>query len=286
MGRAVKDQDDSPLVEDQFLGLREPFMVPAVTRWLWGAAVVVSAVAVAEGLAMPTPTATPTSAAGTSREARAEVMRREPPETLVALGLKAVQELGTYSYRLKKQERVGGTLLPEQEIHLFVRETPFAVRLHYLKGPSAGRKVAFAPAVNAQQFRVRESGMLSYTGAWWIDVDSGLAKADSNHTVREAGLGPLLARFARDQAQARQVGGYAITHEGFDPRGHWCIFLVAPNEGAGFDSAKTRICTDLDLGLPMRVETYNLKGELLERYELSQVAKYTATAEFFEPAKL
>ncbi len=257
-------------------------MVRSVKAWLLSAAVLGGVAAADDSV---TGTATP-GAAPSSKEARAELMRKEPPETLVAIGQKAVAELGTYSYRLKKQERVGGALLPEQEIHLFVRESPFAVRLHYLKGPSSGRKVAFTPSVNEKQFRVRESGMLSYTGAWWIDVDSGLAKADSNHTVREAGLGPLLARFAKDQAQARQVGGYAITHEGFDPRGHWCIFLVAPNNGAGFDSAKTRICTDLEQGLPMRVETYDLKGELLERYELSQVTKFSPSAEFFEPTKL
>lgn len=258
-------------------------MVRAVKVRLVSAVLVVGGIAGGEELL--TATASPASSP-TSKEARAEIMRREPPETLVGLGQKAVAELGPYSYRLKKQERVGGTLLPEQEIHLFVRESPFAVRLHYLKGPSSGRKVSYAPDKNATQFRVREAGMLSYTGAWWIDVDSGIAKADSNHTVRDAGLGPLLARFTRDLAQARQVGGYAITHEGFDPRGHWCIFLVAPNNGAGFDSAKTRICTDLEAGLPMRVETYDLKGELIERYEMSQIAKFSPTAEFFEPSKL
>jgi hypothetical protein len=222
----------------------------------------------------------------TSREEVAQALRTMAPEELVARGQQAVQALGTYTYRMLKQERVNGVLLPEDEIQTFVRERPFAVRLHYLKGPSAGRRVAWAPAVRADEFRVREAGMLSYTGSWWIGVDDGLAKRDSNHTIREAGMGPLLNRFAKDQAMAKPLGGYSFTHEGWDARGHWCTFLLAPNKGKGFDSAKTRICTDPDLRLPMKVETFTIDDQLIERYVMSKLVKHVATDEFFDPAKL
>ena len=218
-----------------------------------------------------------------SREQLEQAMRETPVDRLIQMGQSAASALGTYSYRMRKQERVKGELLQVQEIITTVREAPFSVRLEYVKGDGKGRRVLFNPTVRKQQFRVREAGFLSIFGALWIDVDSGLAKKDSNHTIREAGFGNLLARFARDFQKAAPLGGFAVKHEGWNPDGHFCSLWMAPNNGVGFDSAKTRICTDLTTGMPSDVESWDLKGTVLEKYEFSEVSKQTVAAIFFQP---
>lgn len=246
-------------------------------RWLLVGLFLLGAVASAQDGGVGTPL---------TKEETTKWMQSLRPEALIELGLGAARELTIYTYRMMKQERVNGTLLPEDEIQVFVRENPFAVRLHFLKGPAAGRKVAYAPAIRPDELRVREAGFLSFTGAWWIEIDSALAKADTNHTVRETGLRQLMARFEKDLALAKPQGGYQFKHEGWNERGLWCSFLTAPNEGRGFGAPKTRICNDVERRLPMKVQTFSHNGDLQESYEMWNVQPYSGGADFFNPEKL
>lgn len=220
-----------------------------------------------------------------SKDELAAFMRDTPGEDMVKMGLRAVSALGTYSYTMKKQERVGGKLLDEQQIVTTLRESPFAVRLEFVAGPSKGRKVIYNPAVKADEFRVREAGFFSIAGRLWISLESGLAKKDSNHTIKESGLGNLLHRFERDQARAKEKGGLTVKQEGWDAKGMYCAMYVMPNKGAGFDSASTRICTDIAAGIPARVEGYDASGTLLERFEFVGVKKASPGEDAFDPDK-
>lgn len=220
-----------------------------------------------------------------SKDELATFMTTTPSEALVKMGQKAVASLGTYTYTMTKQERVGGKLLDEQQITTTLRESPFAVRLEFVAGPAKGRKVIYNPAVKADEFRVREAGFFSIAGRLWISLDSGLAKKDSNHTVKESGLVNLLRRFERDQAKAKTNGGMTIKHEGWDAKGYYCSLYVMPNKGAGFDSASSRICTDVAAGVPVRVEGFDASGALLERFEFSNVKKASVGDDTFDPDK-
>lgn len=213
------------------------------------------------------------------------IVKETPQAKLLSMGIRIIQGVNTYSYRMLKQERVRGALLPEQTIDVYVRETPFAVRLHYVKGPGAGRKVVFNPSVRASEFRVREAGFLSVAGAIWLNVDSSFAKADSNHTVREAGIGTLLARLIRDTERAKPLGGFSLSPEGWNDRGEYCGSYLSPPATPPFDYATTRICTDLLSGVPMKVEGYGPKGELLEKWHFFDYKPDTYPTEFFDPEK-
>lgn len=222
---------------------------------------------------------------GVDRELAEKVMRETPPIELIAMGREAVSALGPYRYRMAKQERVNGELLPVQDIDMYVQEKPFAVRLHYVGGPAKGRKVLYNSAERKDDFRVREAGFLGVFGAVWISVDSGMAKKDSNHTVKEAGMGPLLDRFTADLRKAESIGGMKVTHDGWKGDGRWCTVYVAPNGGKGFDAAKSRICTDVDTRLPAKVEAYDAAGVLTEQYEFRDVKSVMHPAKFFDPAE-
>lgn len=221
----------------------------------------------------------------TSREALEQLMKETPQGKLLAMGQRIILGVNTYSYRMVKQERVRGELLPEQTIEVFVRESPFAVRLHYVKGPGAGRKVLFNPSVRATEFRVHEAGFLSVAGAIWLNVDSSFAKSDSNHTVKEAGIGPLVGRLIRDTERAKPLGGFSLVPEGWNTAGEYCGAYLSPAATPPFDYAKTRICTDLMSGVPMKVEGYGLKGELLEKWHFFDFKPDRWPSEFFDPDK-
>jgi hypothetical protein len=222
---------------------------------------------------------------GGFKETAEKIMTETPSAELISMGREAVAKLGTYRYRMAKQERVKGELLDTQEIDAFVRQQPFAVRLHYLAGPGKGRKLLYNSKERMEQFRVREAGFLSIAGALWIGVDSDLAKDDTNHTVKEAGMGALLDRFAADLHKAEGLGGMKAVHEGWDTKGLWCTMYIAPNGGKGFAQARARICTDVASRLPARVESFDAGGAVTERYEFSEVKSAVAPDKFFDSAE-
>lgn len=217
----------------------------------------------------------------TTRAEQERLLVATPPELLIATSRRCIEELGTYRYRLRKQERVKGELLEAQDIDATVRETPFAIRLDFVGGPAKGRRVLYNSALRKGEFRVKEAGFLGIAGAVWLDVDSGMAKGDSNHTVVEAGLGNLVRRLDRDLARAKAQGGVGIKHEGWDDQGRYCTMYTMPNQGQGFSAPLTRICTDLAEGIPGRVESYDLKNTLLEKYESTSVQPVKLEAKYF-----
>jgi Protein of unknown function (DUF1571) len=192
-----------------------------------------------------------------------------------------IKELGTYRMKMVAQERVDGTLLDPQEMITTVQETPFAVRLDYASGPGKGRVVLYNSALNKTRFRVRETGFLSIVGAIWLDLDSGFAKKESNHTVLDSGLMNLANRFRRDHLRAEKEGGFVGTHEGWNNKGSWCSLYLSPNGGKGYDTYSTRICTDPLTRYPSKVEGFDSKGRLLERYEFSNVEKVNLPKDYF-----
>jgi hypothetical protein len=216
-----------------------------------------------------------------SKEELENALRNTPPDVLLGLSAQAVASLGTYQYVMVKQERIKGTLQGEQTIRTTIQEDPSAIRLEYLKGPSAGRKLIFNSTVRKDEFRVRESGFLAIMGRLWIPMKSDLTKGDSNHTVAEAGLGALVRRLQADQK--RGGGSITVEHEGWNPAGLFCSLYTLPNGGKGFDNAKTRICTDPQAGVPMKVEGFDAEGKLIERYAFSELKPFTAEKNTFDP---
>jgi len=223
-----------------------------------------------------------------NREALAAQMLRAPPDVLITMGLSNIKKLGTYKYRMVKRERVGGVLLEAQEITTYVREEPWAVRLQYVKGPAAGRQVTYNPVARKDDFRVREVGLLSIAGPMWIALDSPFAKTDSNHTARDASISSLLKRLAFDLERGKKLGGFSTVHEGFNADGAYCMLFTPPKGTGGtvFDHSRTRVCADLEGGVPAVVEGFDDRGNLLEQYLIDRVEPTTLPDWFFDPERL
>jgi hypothetical protein len=220
-----------------------------------------------------------------SKEERERFLQSTPSEQLIAMGARTVAGLGVYQFVMTKQERIDGELRPLTTADVFVREKPFAVRMHFTSGPGAGRRLVFNPSVRKDEFRVREVGIASILGRLWINVDSNLAKKDSRRTIREAGMGNLVTRLKADFDRAAPSGGFAVTHEGWDSAGRYCSMYLSPNGGKGFDNVRTRICTDLEAGLPGKIDGYDEKGALLSHFEFSAWKSAALADEFFDSDK-
>jgi hypothetical protein len=214
------------------------------------------------------------------RQEIGEMIRATPPATLVEIGASAVRELGTYSARLRTEERVKGKMMAPKVMAITVRERPYAVRMEVVDGDKKGRKVLYNEELRKGEFRVREAGILGIK-ALWLDLGSGLARRDTNHSVTEIGFGPIMRNLAADLQKAVPAGGQKRQDEGFDSKGHWCLTFTAPEGAKDLYAQRTRMCLDVALALPVELEVHDRQG-LLERVELTDVRpRITVPPDFF-----
>jgi hypothetical protein len=103
-----------------------------------------------------------------------------------------IDGLSGYTATFKKQERLGGQLLPEQTMTMKVRQRPFAVYLKFL-APKAGKEVLYAEGHH-------ENKVIAHNGDWTrrliprlkVAPDSATALAENRHPITEAGLSNLV----------------------------------------------------------------------------------------------
>ena len=202
----------------------------------------------------------------------AELRATSAPE-LVALGREGVRRLGTYRARLTKQERVGDKVLPPQTLEILMQPAPRALRLEYVEGPKAGRKIIWSDE-RPKQMLVREAGLLGVMSVW-LDVDGRVAHGDTNHAVTELGFGPLLEIVATDLAKAAPYGGHQRRDDGFDPAGRYCLVFIAPQGAPNLYAQRARLCIDPRLGVPVELEVHDRSG-FRERYRYTNVRPHQA----------
>lgn len=189
---------------------------------------------------------------------------------LLSVGRAAATQLGSYSARVVKQERVGGKLLDPQTIDIVIRGSPFGVKANFVGGPAKGRRVLYDSAVKKDEMRVKEAGLLSIAGHVWVGVNSSLARGDSNHPITDFGFGPVVRLLEETFAEAEPLGGFARSNDGFDAQGRFCHTFIGPKGGEKLYATKARICFDTVLAVPVLLEIDDIKGPL-ERYSFADV---------------
>jgi hypothetical protein len=205
-----------------------------------------------------------------SREALAELFAATPPRKLLEAGKASAAQLGTYETRVVKRERVSGALLKPQTIQLAVRQSPRALRMEVLDGPSKGRRVIYDASVKKDEIRVREPGLLGMAGGVWIDLNGGLARGDTNHPLMDFAFTSIIGLLEDCFVKAEAVGGYARKDDGFDAAGRYCITFTAPPAGRNLYATRARICMEPVLALPVLLEIDDARGPL-ERFDFSDV---------------
>ncbi|MFL5321289.1 MAG: DUF1571 domain-containing protein [Myxococcaceae bacterium] len=209
------------------------------------------------------------------------LLRASTPDQLIAQGQKSVAKLGTYSSTLIKRERIKGELLDDQTIKVLIREDPFGARMDYTDGPGKGRRAAYDSSANAKELRVKEAGLFGIVGGVWVDINSSLTRAESNHPITDLGLSSLLRLMKRDVDAAKAQGAtMQQSEQGFDAQNNWCV-TFSPSAGAkNLYASKTRVCMDGEQMLPVIVEVHDKQG-LLETYRWKNVKAEVVASDAF-----
>lgn len=204
-----------------------------------------------------------------TRDPASDSLRDTGTEAIIARARDALRSMGTYRTRLIKTERIKGETRPAQTIEVLVCHTPHAVRLEYVAGPKAGRRVIWRQDRRPSEILVREAGFLGLTSLW-LDSSGGLARGDTNHAVSEIGFAKVLDLMEQDMAKARASGGHVRKDLGRDRNGLYQIEWLAPAGAAGLYARRLRLAIDVNLHLPVDIEVFDSQG-FLERYEYKNV---------------
>ncbi len=206
-------------------------------------------------------------------------------QQLIDKGRARLEAMTTYQCVLTRQERVGQSLLPEEDVVLSIRRDPQAVRLEWNEGPNRGRRVFFSPVETDGLLVVRMPSSL--IPPLRLDPESPMAMNNSRHPISNAGLDPIFADIAKRLVQARQgdttIG--TISYEGQEtPEGlnlpcHKIVRLTLEGE-------TWELYLHPESHLPVLLVGISAKGDLLERHHFQDIRpnpEALADASAFDP---
>jgi hypothetical protein len=225
------------------------------------------------------------------------VQGTEAKMTLLAVlevAARRIDAASAYTVTFKKQERIGGRLLPEQTMAMKVRQRPFAVYLKFL-APKAGKEVLYAEGH-------RKNKVLAHNGDWTrrlvprleVAPDSPTALADNRHPITEAGLSNLARKLvAFRKLDLEDPEAVTILDRTTGPDGRPLLRSIHlhehPNPSRPF--ARIEVLYDPATHFPVQISSYDwpqpgAAGEpLVERYAYhGLVLDPPLTALDFDPA--
>jgi Protein of unknown function (DUF1571) len=214
---------------------------------------------------------------------------RDDAKIILAQAVAKLQGLDAYQVKMQRRERVGGSVLPEEEVLLSIRRKPKAVRLEWVTGSSKGREVIFAPALDAKMIYVHQPSTAVVMPSMKIAVDSPLVMKNSRHTIAEAGFDTILANLQKSKrdADSAGAGGASLEYKGIEKAAgvdRACHhFIRHTASGETWD-----VYLDPRSLLPRLVLAENQQGDLLERYVYSEIRenpKELASAAAFSPSE-
>lgn len=244
-----------------------------------------SGAASAENTLVRTPESTLSRRAGGTADGSPQVSAKHPLSDILAWAEEALEkarDIEDYTCTFWKRERVGGELLPHEQIFLKVRHHPFSVYMRF-DGPASlrGQEVIFVDGQNDAKllaigagFRGRAAGTLR------LHPEGHMAMLGNRYPITEVGFVRMIERLInigrRDtqygecevkEFRQAKVAGQACT----------CVQVVHPVPRRQFLFHVARVYIDHRLGLPMRFEAYAWPEKtggspvLLEEYTLSDV---------------
>ena len=187
-------------------------------------------------------------------------------ETIVAAARARINAMKTYQVAIKRQERVGQTLMPAEEVILSMNREPMAVRLEWPNGPHKGREVIYGGTAGDGLMHVNNSDSLIPVPPLSLAVDSPMVLQFSRHPITDAGFDVIVAKMekALKSTAANPTHG-KITYGGLEDPGELgrpCHKLVRV-----MPSGETwSVYIDPKTKFPALVEAKSPKNELLEHY--------------------
>jgi hypothetical protein len=191
-------------------------------------------------------------------------------DTLVAVG-ERLNGVKCYTATFHKQERIGGTLGPEQTLEMKVRQQPFAVYFKFL-APKPGKEVVYAEGHHDNKVIAHTGGLAGLlVPRLAVPPDHPLALADNRHTITDAGLAKLTAKliaFRRMDLDDEEAVTVLDRTTGTDRRPWLRSLHLHPHKHPGRPFARVEVLYDPETRFPLRIRSYDwpepgYKGDLL-----------------------
>lgn len=197
---------------------------------------------------------------------------------LVAMARAAYAKVADYQCVMIKQERLDGTLGPNQVIDLKVRAAPFSVTMRWAEPKeSEGQEVCYVAGKNDGKMRVKPGGLLGSIGFVSMDPADPRVKKTSRHSITQAGLGHIIETAAAGWAEEKKWGMTAVKLGVFEYAKRKCYRVEMTHDtpaGGRFLHHKNVLYFDQLTALPIRVENYDWPAKPGVAPELLEVFSY------------
>ena len=188
---------------------------------------------------------------------------------------------------MNRQERVGDSLQPAEDVLLSIRRSPRAVLLQWKEGAHQGREVLFSEKETNGMLLVNMADSKIPVPRISLPPDSPLALHNSRHPITEAGFDTIVRNLqktidenkAGDQSHGRIAYAGLEQPELLDHPCHKIVRVTANGEN-------WQVFLDPASKLPALVQANAANGDLLERYLFRTVQPdppELATADAFNP---
>ncbi len=214
---------------------------------------------------------------------RLQVVRLEPPvslpvakpvstpsrdpfaeaEGIIATARARVDAMANYQVQVNRQERVGGALLPAEDVVLSIRREPRAVRLEWLDGSHKGREVIYSTSDPSGLMHVRMAESLIPVPNLALAPDSPLVMRSSRHPITEAGFDTII-RALEKSIVAGRTDPTKVGYPGIETPplvGRPCHKLTQT-----LGDEQWLVYVDAETSLPAMIQATSSSGDLLERY--------------------
>ncbi len=201
-------------------------------------------------------------------------------------GARFLESVEDYSGNFHKEERIGGDLLPRQDIAIKVQHKPhFAVYMKWQNG-ERGRQILYSDHYDDGYMMVKFGGFKRMLPALKIDPKSSLAKAESRYPITDAGVLGMLHQIVADRDRDLRRGhGFSCTRlrdQEFDGRNCYCFMVKYDDMEFSKTYRKNLIMVDSKIHVPLKVrnytwatETENLSDQELDKLTLIEDYSFT-----------
>jgi len=198
----------------------------------------------------------------------------DEPLRMIAEARRVYAGVQDYQCILISQERLKGTMLPEQVMQMSFRQAPFGVYMKWLAPKDkAGQELAFVAGKNMNKMRVLPAGLGRPFGWQSIDVDDKRVKENSRHQITETGFGNMIERCAKGWEAERPLNKTQVKIAEYEYNKRRCtrVELTRVARDPIIPCYRTVVYFDKETHLPMRTELYDWprqggppEGDLIE----------------------
>lgn len=190
------------------------------------------------------------------------------PATWIEEAEAAAERVSSYTAIVHKQQRVAGTLLPEETVFLKYRK-PMSLYMKWVKAPYKGSELLYAEGWNENRIRAHRGGLLRFIVRNLDPRDPGLM-AYNLRPVTDIGIAQLVKTVAANVRAAITAGELGFSEPGEETvygRTTRVLEIVFPKEkAAAYDGHRLVINQDIENRILVRIRVYDRDDKLVENY--------------------